>query len=60
MYAGIDGALHLAEECKNAATVVPRALMSTITIGFITSFIFTIVMVYCTSDFAAAVTSATG
>ncbi|KAJ5174067.1 uncharacterized protein N7500_001998 [Penicillium coprophilum] len=44
MYAGIDGALHLAEECQNANTVVPRALMSTLLIG----------------DLNAVVTSATG
>jgi choline transport protein len=60
MYAGIDGAIHLAEECKNAAIVVPRALMSTITIGFVTSFIFAIVMVYCTNDLKAVVSTATG
>jgi choline transport protein len=60
MYAGIDGAIHLAEECKNAAVVVPRALMSTITIGFVTSFIFAIVMVYCTNNLEAVVSTPTG
>ncbi|KAH8678445.1 amino acid/polyamine transporter I [Xylariales sp. PMI_506] len=60
MYAGIDGALHLAEECKNAAVVVPRALMSTITIGFITSFIFMIAMIYSAQDFDAVISTATG
>lgn len=60
MYAGIDGAIHLAEECRNAAVVVPRALMSTISIGFLTSFIFAIVMLYCTSSFEAVLTGTTG
>jgi choline transport protein len=60
MYAGIDGAIHLAEECKNAAVVVPRALMSTICIGFVTSLIFSITMIYCTSDLQAVVSTATG
>ena len=60
MYAGIDGAIHLAEECKNAAVVVPRALMSTIIIGFVTSFIFAITMVYCIKDLEAVVSTATG
>lgn len=60
MYAGIDGAIHLAEECKDAAIVVPRALMSTIFIGFVTSFAFPISMLYCTSDMEAVVTTATG
>jgi amino acid transporter len=60
MYAGIDGALHLAEECKNASTVVPRALMSTLSIGFVTSLSFMIAMLYCTSDLDAVVQSKTG
>lgn len=60
MYAGIDGAIHLAEECKNAAVVVPRALLSTISIGFVTSFVFAIVMLYCTNDLQSVVSTATG
>ncbi|KAF3027870.1 hypothetical protein E8E15_010378 [Penicillium rubens] len=60
MYAGIDGALHLAEECKNASTVVPRALMSTLLIGFVSSFTFMVAMLYCTSDLDGVVSSATG
>lgn len=60
MYAGIDGALHLAEECKNASTVVPRALMSTLLIGFASSFTFMVAMLYCTSDLDGVVSSATG
>jgi choline transport protein len=59
MYAGINGAVHLAEECKNPAVVVPRALMSTVYIGFITSFIFAIIMMYCTRDLEAVVSTAT-
>jgi choline transport protein len=60
MYAGIDGAVHLAEECKNPGVIVPRAMMSTVSIGFITSFIFAIIMMYCTSDLEAVVSTATG
>lgn len=60
MYAGIDGALHLAEECKDAARVVPRALLSTLVIGFGTSFAFLVTMLYCTDDLKAVVASATG
>lgn len=60
MYAGIDGALHLAEECQNASKVVPRALMSTLLIGFVTSFAFMIAMLYCTNDLDAVVSSTTG
>jgi choline transport protein len=60
MYAGIDGAIHLAEECKNAAVAVPQALMSTMIIGFVTSFAFAVVMLYCTNDLEAAVETETG
>lgn len=60
MYAGIDGALHLAEECKDAEKVVPRALVSTLTIGFMTSFAFMVAMLYCTSDLTAVATAASG
>ncbi|KAG2420476.1 hypothetical protein HFD88_000088 [Aspergillus terreus] len=59
-YAGIDGAIHLAEECKDAAIVVPRALLSTLSIGFVTTFGFMIAMLYCINDLAAVVASPTG
>ncbi|KIW91014.1 uncharacterized protein Z519_07908 [Cladophialophora bantiana CBS 173.52] len=60
MYAGIDGAIHLAEECKQAEKVVPRALVSTLTIGFITSFMFAVSMTYCITDFDAVLGTPTG
>ncbi|BCS25253.1 uncharacterized protein APUU_41697S [Aspergillus puulaauensis] len=60
MYAGIDGALHLAEDCTNAATAVPWALVSTLTIGFATSFAFMVAMLYCTHDLQAVVETSTG
>jgi len=60
MYAGIDGAIHLAEECKNAEVVVPRALVSTITIGFVTSLGFAVSMLYCTRDISTVVSTSTG
>lgn len=60
MFAGLDGVLHLAEECANAATAVPRALMSTITIGFISSFVFVISMLYSLSNFDEVLGTITG
>jgi choline transport protein len=60
IYSGIDGAIHLAEECKNAAVAVPRALMSTTIIGFITSFSFVVAMVYSMADFDAVLSTPTG
>jgi len=53
MYSGLDGAIHLAEDCINASTAVPMALVSTIIIGFVTTFPFLIAMFYCISDFDA-------
>lgn len=53
IYSGLDGAVHLAEECTNAHKTVPKALMSTVVVGFITSFSFAIAMTYCTTDFDA-------
>ncbi|RAH40588.1 putative choline transporter [Aspergillus brunneoviolaceus CBS 621.78] len=44
----------------DAARVVPRALLSTLVIGFGTSFAFLVTMLYCTDDLKAVVASATG
>lgn len=50
MYNGLDSAIHLAEECVNPSRAVPRALISTIIIGFLTAFIYPITMAYSISD----------
>ncbi|SCV41395.1 related to HNM1-Choline permease [Fusarium fujikuroi] len=50
MYGGLDGVLHLAEECSRPHRVIPRALMSVIGIGFITGFSFAIAMCYGITD----------
>lgn len=60
MYAGLDGAIHLAEESKNASVAVPRALMSTWIVGFITSFAMSIAAMYSAQDFDKIATTATG
>lgn len=49
-YAGLDGALHLAEECENPQKTVPRAIMAAVTIGFCTAFPFGIIVLYSVSD----------
>ena len=59
MYAGIDGAIHLAEECSNAVTTVPLALVSTSLIGFVTAFAFSISMVYSLVDLDAIINTPT-
>lgn len=53
MYAGLDASLHLAEECTDAKKTVPRALFSTVAIGFVTGFVFSIAMCYSTADLDA-------
>ncbi|THY06140.1 amino acid transporter [Aureobasidium pullulans] len=50
MYAGLDASMHLAEECTEPEKTVPRALMATILIGFITGFAFSIAMCYGIQD----------
>lgn len=50
MYGGIDAVLHLAEEVKEPQRTVPKAIMSIITIGFVTGFAFSIAMCYGITD----------
>ncbi|KAH6608591.1 Amino acid transporter [Trichoderma cornu-damae] len=47
MFGGLDAALHLAEETLDASKTVPKALMSTIGIGFLSGFVFSVAMTYC-------------
>ncbi|KAJ5087911.1 hypothetical protein N7456_011527 [Penicillium angulare] len=60
IYAGIDGAIHLAEECGNSKVAVPFALMSTLGIGFVTSFVFVMAMLYSLTDLNAVINTRTG
>lgn len=50
MFLGLDGALHMAEECIDPVKTVPRALMATISIGTLTAFGFAVSMAYCLTD----------
>lgn len=60
MLSGLDASLHLAEECLEAERVVPRAVMVTVLIGFLTAFPFAISAVYSCKDVAATLDSKTG
>lgn len=53
MYAGIDAILHLAEEVTEPRRAVPRALMTTVGVGFSTGFVFAVAMCYCIQDLDA-------
>ncbi|KAM0463012.1 hypothetical protein ACHAPV_003137 [Trichoderma viride] len=47
MFGGLDATLHLAEETLDPARTVPKALMSTIGIGFFSGLVFSVAMAYC-------------
>ncbi|EXJ83064.1 hypothetical protein A1O1_06682 [Capronia coronata CBS 617.96] len=51
MFLGLDGALHLADECLQPERTVPKALITTTVIGFVTGFVFAIAMCYGITDF---------
>ncbi|GKT48205.1 choline transport protein [Colletotrichum spaethianum] len=57
IYSGLDGAIHLAEECTNASSAIPRALISTVTIGFVSAFTFSVAMLYSFTDFEPVLSS---
>ena len=50
MYAGIDSTLHLTETCENPRKVIPRALMTTVVVGLVTGFGFSVAMCYGITD----------
>jgi amino acid transporter len=47
---GYDSPFHLAEECSNAATAAPRAIVLTSTVGGLIGFIFMIAIAYTVVD----------
>ncbi|TDZ31462.1 Choline transport protein [Colletotrichum spinosum] len=57
IYSGLDGAIHLAEECTHAASAIPRALLSTIIIGFVSAFAFSVAMLYSFTDIEPVLSS---
>ena len=59
MYAGLDAAIRLAEECTRPAKTVPKAIMATVITSFVTAFPFAIAMLYCLDDFDAVLSTKT-
>ena len=57
MFVGLDASLHLAEECTEPRKTVPRAVMTTVAIGFATGFVFAVAMCYGITDFNALLTT---
>lgn len=58
IFAGIDASLHLAEECTEPEKTVPKALCTTVVIGFVTGFVFAIAMCYGIKDIDELVSTA--
>lgn len=54
LYAGLDGAVHIAEECTRPEKTVPLALLSTVGMGFLTGFAMSVALIYVTQDLTAA------
>jgi choline transport protein len=57
---GVDSAAHMAEEIQNASTVVPYAMISTVTVNGILGFAMLIAILFCAGDISLALASPTG
>ena len=57
---GADGAIHMSEEIKNAATVVPRAILFSIVLNGFLGFGMALALLFCIGDIDAALKTETG
>jgi choline transport protein len=60
MLSGLDATLHLAEECLNPERVVPKAVIVTVLVGFLTAFPFSIGIIYSYRNVELSLTTKTG
>ena len=51
-FAGLDGAIHLAEESIDPTRTVPSALLSAVLMNFVTTFSFLVATFYCVADWS--------
>lgn len=56
----LDAATHLAEETLSPQTDIPKAIIGTVIIGFITSLLYSISMFFCIRNLDAIMASTTG
>ena len=56
----LDCATHLAEEVANPESIIPKAILGTVTIGFLTSFPYVISMFFCIRNLDDIMNSTTG
>ncbi|KXG49766.1 Amino acid/polyamine transporter I [Penicillium griseofulvum] len=59
-FAALDSATHLAEETPDPARNVPKAIIFTVVIGFLTSFPFACMLMYTLTDLTAVINTPTG
>ncbi|KAL3473351.1 amino acid/polyamine transporter I [Aspergillus californicus] len=60
MLSGLDASLHLAEDCLEPERVVPKSVLVTVLVGFLTAFPFSIGIIYSTANVADSLTTKTG
>ncbi|KAH8429663.1 putative choline transport protein [Aspergillus melleus] len=60
MLSGLDATLHLAEECLEPERIVPRAVLVTVLVGFLTAFPFSVAILYSVKDVGSSLESVTG
>jgi choline transport protein len=60
MLSGLDATLHLAEECLEPERIVPKAVLVTVVVGFLTAFPFSIAIIYSYRDVESSLSSPTG
>ncbi|KAJ5946623.1 hypothetical protein N7454_003462 [Penicillium verhagenii] len=53
-FLGFDGAIHMSEEVRNPATVIPRILVQTIAINGFMAFVFLLVILFCIGSVSEA------
>lgn len=59
-FSGLDAPAHMAEEVANPERVIPRAIMATVGVSFVTSWLFSIAMMFSFSNYDAVANTATG
>ncbi|GMG31770.1 unnamed protein product [Aspergillus oryzae var. brunneus] len=60
MLSGLDATLHLAEECLQPERIVPKAVIVTVIVGFLTAFPFSVAIIYSYKDVELSLTTPTG
>ena len=56
----LDAATHIAEESLDPAVQIPKAIIGTVIVGFVTAFTFCVAVFFCITDLSTILNSATG